>query len=479
MLPEQFLNRMEKQLGNAYMAFLSCYDEEEYHGLRLNSLKQDVDLIKNSCHKYLGDVDTENTIPWDPYGYYYDNELRPGKDVLHDIGAYYIQEPSAMLPVNLLDVKAGQRVLDMCAAPGGKSTQIAGRLMGKGMLVSNEIHPSRAKILSENIERLGVQNAIVMNETPDKIGELFTDYFDRVIVDAPCSGEGMFRKNDEAGSEWSPENVAMCASRQDDILNSIASCIKMGGVMVYSTCTFAEDENEGTMRRFLLSHPDYKLLAMVRLFPHLINGEGHFAAVLVRSEEINASKQAEVETFIPGNNEELAKWVKEVNKLTESYTYEQEYMGHSSNPLLKSLKDKQIKEFTDFAKESGINLDKLPVYNEGKGVFHMFGDNLYLAPEGTISFKGVKVVRPGLCLGSSEKGRFKPSHSLAMAMTRDIASNYYDTDDEELILNYLKGMTFPCDGKGWQLVAYKGISAGFGKAAGGIMKNHYPKGLRR
>lgn len=471
MLPIEFLNRMETQLGNAYQAFLSCYDRDEYHGLRLNPLKGDMEQLISLCEQFEND-----SIPWERSGYYYNNELRPGKHPFHDMGLYYIQEPSAMLPASLLNVEPGQRVLDMCAAPGGKSTQIAGKLMNEGLLVSNEIHPARARILSENIERIGVKNALVLNETPEKIGALFTDWFDRVVVDAPCSGEGMFRKNDDAGNEWSPENVKMCADRQDDILNSICGCLKMGGLMVYSTCTFAEDENEGTIKRFLANHRDYTLISMVRLFPHLINGEGHFAALLARTGEEWNNNHPDIyndgtknDTFIPNNNDKLAEWVKNID--VTPYTYEQPYSGHVAAPSLKSLTDKQNKYFLDFVKEAGI---------KGlKGIYHMFGDNVYLAPEEAFGFKGIKVLRPGLCLGTVEKDRFKPSHSLAMALKNDEISSAYEIENEEELLGYLKGMTFPCGGKGWQLITYKGLSAGWGKAAGGLMKNHYPKGLRR
>mgnify|MGYP003295161035 CR=1 FL=1 len=253
MLPEAFTQRMQEMLGEEYPAFLQSYEEEKKQSLRINPLKGSEQALKEKVD-FLGEQ-----VLWAKGGFYYDEEKRPGKHPYHDAGVYYIQEPSAMAPVELLDVKSGDRVLDLCAAPGGKSTQIAAKLQRQGFLLCNEIHPARAKILSENVERMGIVNACVTNETPAHLAEVFPEYFDKILVDAPCSGEGMFRKNEAACEEWSPENVQLCAERQDEILDCAAQMLRPGGRLVYSTCTFAPAENEGSVSRFLQRNPDFSI----------------------------------------------------------------------------------------------------------------------------------------------------------------------------------------------------------------------------
>ena len=294
MLPNGFEEKMQALLGPEYEAFLQALDGPRHVGLRRNPRKplepQDLDFGLSP-------------VPWEPLGHTYDPSCRPGLDPRHEAGGFYLQEPSAMAPVALLDPQPGERILDLCAAPGGKSTQIAGRLMGSGLLVCNEIHPKRAKILSSNLERLGIENALVLNEHPQSLAARFAGFFDRVLVDAPCSGEGLFRKHDEAVTDWSAETVAMCARRQQEILQSAACMLRPGGRLVYSTCTFSPEEDEGTVALFLERHPDFfvepqdtpwfapgrpewvpggraELAGTVRLWPHKLAGEGHFAAVL-------------------------------------------------------------------------------------------------------------------------------------------------------------------------------------------------------
>ena len=261
-------------------------------------------------------------IPWVKEGYYYEAQARPGRHPFHEAGVYYIQEPSAMAVTELLDPQPGERILDLCAAPGGKSSHIASRLKGKGFLLSNEIHPARAKILSQNMERMGVSNGVVVNEEPSRLAAVFPEFFDGIVVDAPCSGEGMFRKDEEAVEQWSEEHVKMCAARQEQILAQAARMIKPGGRIVYSTCTFAPEEHEGTVLNFLKGHEDfyleqtegcekfshgkpewagfgdgeeksheeeaaiYHLERTFRLLPHCLEGEGHFIAVIRRREGI-------------------------------------------------------------------------------------------------------------------------------------------------------------------------------------------------
>ena len=473
MLPEKFLERMQNMLGEEYPAFLESLSGKRYRALRLNPLKTRIQEGKEKLPFTL------SPVPWTKNGFYYEEEEQPGKHPYHEAGLYYIQEPSAMAPVPCLmeertsaatiperqeehvsaatiperqeEPASPERVLDLCAAPGGKSTQIAEYMRGRGMLITNEIHPQRAKILSENIERMGISNAIVLNETPESLSKRFIAFFDRILVDAPCSGEGMFRKNDNAGEEWSEENVALCAERQDGILDCAATMLKPGGRLVYSTCTFAPAEDEGSVSRFLETHPDFCLEKEERLMPHKIKGEGHFLAVLHR----------------------------EGGQLKSAATAGTE----------KSLALKDCKEFLDFAKEAlTIPAEELTA---GK-ILLRFGEQLYLAPAETPSLRGLKVLRPGLHLGTVKKNRFEPSHALALFLKKEQALQAVNLAcDGTAVRKYLEGQTLTigegCDvemadaalPKGWCLVCVDGYSLGWGKAAGAVLKNHYPKGLRK
>lgn len=431
MLPQDFLERMEKMLGQEYPAFLAGYEKEPKHSLRMNPLKGTDKTAYAWCPFLTGQVE------WEPNGYYYENDAQPGKHPYHEAGLYYIQEASAMAPVRLLKAEPGERILDLCAAPGGKTTQIAADMQGQGLLVCNEIHPARAKILSENVERMGIANALVLNETPSRLAERFEEYFDRILVDAPCSGEGMFRKNESACQEWSLDNVTLCAARQDEILDMAAGMLRPGGRLVYSTCTFSEEENEGSIHRFVERHPEFLISETIRLWPHKVNGEGHFAAVLVKEGQT-----------APG------------------------YEGFCLYGEQKGKKEKECTEYLAFRQEF--------IKRELPGELLMFGDQLYLMPEGMPSIQKLKVLRAGLHLGTVKKNRFEPSHALALFLHRTEVKNCVNLDSSgPEIKAYLNGQTLPLEGeKGWYLVTVDGISIGWGKLAGGILKNHYPKGLR-
>lgn len=455
MYPEEFLNRMRYMLGGEYEDFLNSLQQEKYQALRVNTLKTSVEEFLEKAPFTL------KPVPWAVNGYYYNAEDQPGRHPYHEAGIYYIQEPSAMAPAGLLEARPGDRILDLCAAPGGKSTQIAADMKGMGILVCNEIHPGRAKILSENVERMGIRNAMVTNETPQRLKEIFPGYFDKILVDAPCSGEGMFRKNEEARREWSPENVQLCAGRQDEILDCAAGMLRPGGRLVYSTCTFAPEENEGTVSRFIGRHPEFRieeahrtegmkagiprwaevqvegLEHTVRLWPHKIKGEGHFAAVLSREGD-------------PG----------------------QACRSMSVNGVQPGIPEKECGDYIKFRK-SFLKVD-------WEGLYVKFGEQLYLIPEDLPSIKGLKVLRPGLHLGTMKKNRFEPSHALALALKPEESVYHYNLSSQEpLGRHYFRGDTFASQGeKGWYLITVDGYAAGWGKLAGGIMKNHYPKGLR-
>ncbi len=447
MLPIEFLERMEKMLGNDYRAFLESYDRERFASLRFNPLKGSrEDFWEKKVFPLKG-------VPWEEMGFYYEETDRPGKHPYHDAGVYYIQEPSAMAPVHYLSPKPGEVVLDLCAAPGGKSTQIAGKLLGRGMLISNEIHPQRARILSENIERMGISNAIVLNETPASLAERFQVFFDKILVDAPCSGEGMFRKNEDAMEEWSPDNVELCAKRQDEILNCAAEMLKPGGIIVFSTCTFSEEENEGSIKRFLERHPEFSVqnaepfLGMeqsqygLRLWPHKLEGEGHFLSILKKDGELLREEES-------------------AYKLQKG----------------KALGD--YKEFEAFCKESGLYENtKVDLKN---GTYITFGEQLYLLPKNAPVLDKLKVLRPGLHVATVKKGRIEPAHALSHVLSYEDMKNVISLQRDSLeVRQYLNGQTLNVEaGKGWNLVCVDSYGLGFGKVSGGILKNHYPKGLR-
>ena len=429
MLPQAFLERMQLQLSEEYGDFLKSLERPRAVALRFNPLKgpqPELPFVKDP-------------VPWEEQGFYYDPDSRPGLHVYHEAGVYYLQEASAMAPVMLLDPQPGERVCDLCSAPGGKTTQIAGRMLGKGFLLCNEWSPKRAKILSRNIERMGVANALVTNEEVSRLAQRFPGFFDRVLVDAPCSGEGMFRKEEAAVTDWSQDTVEMCARRQSDILDSAAKLLKPGGRLVYSTCTFAPEEDELAVAEFLEKHPDFRPEIIDapwfepaengghRLWPHKLLGEGHFAAVLAKIEG-------------------------------ESESYPSPAPG------------KLPKEWLDFAKELGIRLPS------GRPV--SFGQTLFWAPEGMPDIQKLKVLRPGLELGEVKKGRFEPAHALALWLGSCKNEQSYPPDSDEM-KSYIHGDVVPSDAKGWCLVKAGEYSIGWGKGDGRVLKNHYPKGLRR
>lgn len=429
MLPEAFLQRMEAQLGSEYPAFLESLERPRAVALRFNPMKGERPVLP-----FVG-----APVPWEPEGFYYDPQTRPGLHVYHEAGVYYLQEASAMAPVALLDPKPGERVCDLCAAPGGKTTQIAGRMLGQGFLMCNEINPKRAKILSRNIERMGVANALVTNEHPETLASRFPGFFDRVLVDAPCSGEGMFRKEEAAVTDWSQETVQMCARRQREILDSAARLVRPGGRLVYSTCTFAPEEDEETVAAFLEAHPEFAPEpveapwfvpgenASYRMWPHKLLGEGHFAAVLRKTQGESGEVPA-----CPG--------------------------------------EKCPKAWESFAKELDITLP------EGKAV--SFGQSLYWAPMELPELNRLKVLRPGLELGTERKGRFEPAHALALWLKTCAVTESFPPESPEMKA-YLHGDVVPSGEKGWCLVQAGGYAIGWGKGDGSVLKNHYPKGLRR
>ncbi len=430
-LPQKFIERMKKQLpATEWEAFFARYEEKPYKGVRLNALKGGR-VALSGLLPFLGDP-----IPWEENGFYTAAE-KLGNSPYHFAGAFYAQEPSAMSAAPLLAVQAGEKALDLCSAPGGKGTQLACAMDGKGIILLNEPIPSRAKILSQNVERMGIKNAVVTNEYPEDLAKRFQGYFDKILVDAPCSGEGMFRKNaEEALSEWSEENISLCAKRQAFILEKATEMLKKGGRLAYSTCTFSEEEDEGQVRDYLTKHPEMKLLEQKKLYPHREKGEGHFVALFEKTEK-------------------TGEWDSRVKTAKNSVT------------------SKGEKAYRAFEKEFFKEKFASRLY-EINGV-------LYELPEDAFEWKGLQVLRVGIRLGEIKNDRFEPNHALAMCANSKECKRVVDLPAEDSrVEKYLRGEVIEgeCE-NGWCLVCVTGLPLGLGKAVNGVIKNHLPKGLRK
>ncbi len=424
-LPQKFRERMTRTLGDAVGEFFASYDRNAYKAIRVNTLKISVDDFKKLSPFAL------KQVPWEPCGFYVGEE-KAGKTLLHEAGLYYVQEPSAMCAAPLLSVRAGEKVLDMCSAPGGKGTQLAQAMRGEGIIVLNEVNLSRAKILSQNVERLGIINAAVISCPCEQIAEHFEGYFDKILVDAPCSGEGMFLKEPNAIPEWSETTVIKCAERQALILECAQRALAVGGLLVYSTCTFSREEDEEQIEKFLLAHKNFKLISMNKLYPHECKGEGHFAALLQKTDGEEGCNVPDFKVVAPAKN--YINLYRDFERGTLNITFEN---LHSVGTVLYSLPK---------------NLPQMP--------------------------KSCVALRIGVRLGEVKGDRFEPSHSLATCLKKGQAKSI--DVDEQTAYNYLRGMTFECsaDLSGWLTVTYRGYPLGWCKAVGGVAKNHLPKGVR-
>ncbi len=430
MLPKEFLDEMKEILKDDYDLYEKGIDGEAFRGISVNRLKAD--------EKIVGLLPFEvRKTPFYKDGYYIPcDEKGIGNTPLHLGGAFYVQEPSAMSALTLLDVHEGERILDLCAAPGGKSAQIASCLNNTGLIWSNEIVRNRAQILLSNFERMGISKGVVSSCYPEILCSKLEGYFDKVLVDAPCSGEGMFRKNPEAVKEWSVEHTVSCAERQLSILRSAAKAVKRGGILVYSTCTFSYCENEGVIKQFLEENPEFEqcdigehfgrkteLPCAVRITP-IEGGEGHFAAKLRKKGE---------------STEEI---------------------------ISKSIKRDIPKELEDI------------FYEVPKGEYNIINDKLYIMPENMPDMRGLGVIRAGVFAGEFKKNRFEPSHALFMSAKPENIRRVLNVDDEGA-KKFLSGMELESDCKnGYTAVVYGNIVIGFGKTADSRLKNKYPKGLR-
>lgn len=501
-LPELFLKRMNLFLGEEYEAFLQSYEEPRYAGIRVNMLKIDVDTFRRISPFEL------RPIPWCESGFYVDETLKPGKHPYYHAGLYYIQEPSAMAPVEVLNVKPGNTVLDLCAAPGGKSTQIAAKLQGEGLLVTNDISADRTKALAKNIELYGVRNAVVLNETPEAISASFPHFFDRILIDAPCSGEGMFRKDEDMARQWETHSVEKCTVMQRDILKCAAALLAPGGRIVYSTCTFSPEENEARIAAFLDENPDFEVIPLPqdqgfssgrpdwlellgekssisaetvaqtkecgRLWPHLIQGEGHFIAVLQHQGTSGQTERFHQLSSPPPT--------KEFSRPKNALKGQQRGKVGNNRKEGPVWNEQDVMElWSDFAQASlKVSLQGTPL---------KFGDNIYQSPLPKRALDGLKTVRPGWYVGSVKNGRFSPGHPLATALHKEESIRTLELSMDGEVIRYLKGETLEIpperiecqEGivpKGYVLITADGFSLGWGKWLDGLLKNEYPAGWR-
>lgn len=446
-LPAEYTERMKNLLGDEFSEYLNALNNSPVKGFRINTDKISVEDFEKL------NIFSENKIPYVKNGYYL-NYDKAGNHPYHHAGMIYIQEPGAMAPAECIDINPDWKILDMCAAPGGKSTQLKNKLGENGILVSNEIIPSRCKILTGNIERLGLTNTVTTCMDTSRLAQKFPDTFDLIMVDAPCSGEGMFRKEDIAIEEWSVENVKKCASRQLDILENAVLCLKNGGYIIYATCTFSLEENEMVIDSFLDLHPEFEIIPVTktvseytsdgikfdgckckninyarRFYPHKAAGEGQFMAVLHNTNEQSSTS----------------------------------YINKKSNTKI----DKTVSDFLD---------EVLIEYNKNNVLMYN-GNPVYFTPD--IQIEKGTAFSCGVTIGEIKKNYIQPHHQFFMAMGKEFKRKISLSADTEEIRKYLHGEEIDVDcSNGWAVIMVDGCSVGGAKVVNGKAKNHYPKGLR-
>lgn len=454
-LSEEYLNRMRDLLGEEeFSAYLKSFDEERLYGLRVNTAK-----VTPEAFPELVSWDLK-PVPWIPNGFYYEGTERPAKDPYYYAGLYYLQEPSAMTPAMLLPVEPGDRVLDLCGAPGGKSTELGIKLAGKGVLISNDISNSRAKALLKNLELWGISNICVTSETPDKLADVFGPWFDKILIDAPCSGEGMFRKDDDMVKSYEERGPEYYSEIQKEITDQAVRMLAPGGLLLYSTCTFSRCEDEEIICHILENHQEMELIRLplfegasggtgldgcIRLFPHKIKGEGHFISLLRKN---------------GGGAERTAAGSRE-----RSRTEPQGKKG----PALPT-------ELTDFLALMNREFDDSRIMIKN--------DSVYYLPENFVPAKELRYLRTGLLLGELKNKRFEPGQVLAMTLhAEEFRQTISWKKEDDRVIRYLKGETIsltPEEGpvKGWCLVCVDGYPLGFAKGTGMALKNKYYPGWR-
>ena len=468
-LPQSFLDSMKEILGEDYEAFLAGFDGQRQYGLRVNTLKMNLEEFERIAPFHL------KKVPWISNGYFYEAEDAPAKHPFYSAGLYYLQEPSAMTPASRLKVQPGERVLDLCAAPGGKATELGAALQGEGLLVANDINTARARALLRNLELFGISNSFVTNEPPHVLAERFPEFFHKIMVDAPCSGEGMFRKNPAVVDSWQEKGPEYFSKLQREIIVQAADMLLPGGMMFYSTCTFSPLENEKTITHLLKERPDMEVIPMEdyegfaegltsyrgevfdescklcrRIWPHKMSGEGHFMALLHKK---SGTQQQVQQTF----SQSSIWWEK-----------------------CKGLNKEQKAAAEDFFSHVNIAYD-------GKRI-DVRGDNLYYLPAPKYDGRGLHFLRNGLFMGEFKKKRFEPSQPFALALHAQDFDQVLDFPaDDERLSRYLRGETLDVSDliagekkrKGWQLVMVAGHPLGFGKLVNNNLKNKYPAGWRK
>ncbi len=445
---------MEQELGSSWPDLLACYQEKPWRGYRLNrkkTLPMSEDFFRDSepvawCAKGRCSRDTEG--------------ISLGKHPLYYGGAYYIQEPSAMLPAAMLAARPGEKVLDLCAAPGGKSTQLLDDMEDRGLLVSNDISPSRGKAIVRNLERFGFRSFLVTAESPERLAQVFPGYFDRILVDAPCSGEGMFRREPDMRQEWEEKGPSYYAPIQREILSQAVAMLRPGGTMVYSTCTFSREEDEENVAWLLHTYPDLSLVEDRKLMPHEVHGEGQYAACLRKSDTLMESQPPVSEWEKAGAKKPVTG--KGTGKKTVGKTIEEGGILAEFGALLDM-------------EQLGWNLSDLSVRE----------DQVYLLPIDMGFCRKLRFLRTGLLMGSCKKNRFEPSQALAMYLNEDtFRSCIRFPREDERVIRYLKGETIDCEGakvtgeEGWCLVTMEGLPLGFAKRKGTLLKNKLDAGWR-
>lgn len=447
MICERFLDRMKNILGDEFCAFEAALGEPSVRGIRVNTAKLSVEDFLSKTRLEL------NPIPYASDGFIPTDAEGIGKTPEHHAGMFYVQDPGAMATVKALDIQRGWRVLDACAAPGGKASQLAAAVGDEGFLLANEYVPKRAKIIVGNFERLGIKNALITSLDTEKIRDMFSCYFDLVLCDAPCSGEGMFRKYEEAITEWSEDNVTQCANRQSTILNNLSGTVRPGGYLLYSTCTYSQEENEDTVARFLENHPEFSLcevkaelkvatadglcgMTMARRFyPHLTKGEGQFIALMKKDENIGS-----LPTILYKEN-------------------------------VKSPSKDEIAVVKRFVFDN--------IFGELSGRFIKWGEDIAYIPH-DLPIPPYSVFMPGILMGQVKKGNFFPHHQLFSAFGDRFKRRENMTRGDIRVEKYLRGEEIETSSgeNGWCAVLYEDVPLGGGKISSGRLKNHYPKGLR-
>lgn len=459
-LPEAFTERMMRLLGEKeFSEYLKSFERERFYGLRVNTGKISAEEFSRICPFPV------RPVPWIENGFYYEKDVKPAQHPYYHAGLYYIQEPSAMTPANVLLVRKGERVLDLCAAPGGKATELGVRTGRDGLLVANDLSASRAKGLLKNIELFGIGHVLVSSEYPAKLCGYFRGFFDKILIDAPCSGEGMFRKQPAMAASWDPDSPARFSKLQSDIVLSAADMLREGGMLLYSTCTFSPEENEGTIDRFLRERPEFTLLDVppyegfcegipecgngraeltkcVRIFPHKMDGEGHFLALLKKGGDAPA------------------------------------YASLPNAPGGCGMRGKKLpEELLEFLSDVTAPMDANRIELCKSRAFYM--------PRGLPELNGLRYMRAGLFMGELKKNRFEPSQAFAMYLRPGEYRKTIDLSaDDVRTVRYLKGETLDVgdlaapDEKGWRLVCVNGYPLGWGKLSGGVLKNKYFPGWR-